>query len=268
MDWMIGGLGSIAVAGAAYSKKSLSGSGAAAAVLMGTLFYALGSLAWFGTLLVFFISSTLWSKFKRKAKAKVESGYEKSGRRDAGQVLANGGIGLVLCVAHAIWPHDAWFWLFVGAMATVTADTWATEIGGLSRRTPRSVVNWRPVPAGASGGITPLGTGAALAGGLLIGAAAWLLDAAGGGSPAAGWSTVAIAGIAGTFGAMVDSLLGATCQIMYRCPACGTAMERKTHCGVPSIQYRGMAFMNNDAVNAVSSVCGAAVSLLLALWIG
>lgn len=267
MDWMIGGLGSIAVAGAAYRKKSLSGSGAAAAVFMGTLFYALGSLAWFGTLLVFFISSTLWSKYKRKAKAKAESGYEKSGRRDAAQVLANGGIGLVLCVAHAIWPHDAWFWLFVGTMATVNADTWATEIGGLSRSAPRSIVNWRPVPAGASGGITPLGTAAALAGSMLIGAAAWLLQAAGEGSSADGWSVVAIAGIAGMFGAMLDSLLGATCQMMYRCPTCGKVMERKTHCGVPAIKYRGMMLMDNDAVNAVSSVGGAAVSLLLAQWI-
>ena len=48
---MIGLAGSIGIAGAAYAKRSLSGSGFLAAVVLGTLMYALGSAAWFGTLI-------------------------------------------------------------------------------------------------------------------------------------------------------------------------------------------------------------------------
>ncbi|MGZ4122927.1 MAG: DUF92 domain-containing protein, partial [Tumebacillaceae bacterium] len=57
MDWWIGLLGSVLIAGLAYWKRSLSLSGAVAAVVVGTLLYGLGSVAWFGTLILFFVSS-------------------------------------------------------------------------------------------------------------------------------------------------------------------------------------------------------------------
>lgn len=89
-DWAIGFIGSLFIAGAAYWKKSLSGSGMAAAVVLGTVMYAAGSEAWFGTLIAFFVTSTLLSRWKKRRKSAVESGYAKTGRRDAGQVAANG----------------------------------------------------------------------------------------------------------------------------------------------------------------------------------
>lgn len=123
----------------------------------------------------FFVSSTLWSKWKKHAKAAAESGYEKTGRRDAGQVLANGGVGLLLCAANWAYPHPLWWYAFLGVMAAVTADTWATEIGGLSRTPPISIKTGRRVPPGTSGGVSGLGMVASLAGGLFIGVAAWML---------------------------------------------------------------------------------------------
>ena len=95
MPWVYGFAGSVIIAGAAYWKRSLSLSGLIAAVLLGTTMYALGSLAWFGTLIAFFISSSLLSKLRHQRKAAAESGYAKGGRRDAGQVAANGGLGFV-----------------------------------------------------------------------------------------------------------------------------------------------------------------------------
>jgi uncharacterized protein (TIGR00297 family) len=141
-DWLIGLVGSGVIAGLAYWKRSLSGSGALAAMAVGTVLYALGSAAWYGTLIAFFITSSLLSKWKQKQKAAVESGYEKTGRRDAGQVFANGGLGVLLCLLNHVAPHPAWWLAFVGVMATVNADTWATEIGGLINRPPRSIQDW------------------------------------------------------------------------------------------------------------------------------
>ncbi|MGZ4135125.1 MAG: DUF92 domain-containing protein, partial [Tumebacillaceae bacterium] len=228
MDWWIGLLGSVLIAGLAYWKRSLSLSGAVAAVVVGTLLYGLGSVAWFGTLILFFVSSSLLSKWKQKQKAKVEASYEKTGRRDAGQVLANGGLGVLLCIADALWPHPLWFLAFVGVMASVNADTWATEIGGLSQKPPRSILSGKVVPAGTSGGVSALGMYATIAGAFFIGVVAWLLA---GGSLGNGLGVVVIGTVAGVVGSLVDSLLGACLQVMYRCESCDREVERHEHCG-------------------------------------
>ena len=276
MEWFIGLAGSAGIAGAAYAKQSLSGSGFAAAVGLGTVMYALGSPVWFGSLLAFFISSTLWSKWKQHAKAKAESGYEKSGRRDAGQVFANGGMGLLLCIAGWAWPHPFWWYAFLGAMAAVTADTWATEIGALSRTPPVSVKTWRRVPAGTSGGVSALGLAASLAGSLFIGATAWGILSLAPGSAApdavaaelrwAAW--LGVAGLAGVGGSLIDSWIGATWQLMYRCGVCGKSIEQAHHCGQPARRFRGRGGWNNDAVNAAGSVAGGLIGGLSALALG
>nr|WP_255654339.1 DUF92 domain-containing protein [Cohnella sp. REN36] len=269
-------VGSTSIAGAAYTKRALSGSGFLAAVILGTVMYALGSAVWFGSLIAFFISSTLWSKWKKHAKENVESGYEKTGRRDAGQVLANGGLGLLLCAANSMWPHLLWWYAFLGVMAAVTADTWATEIGGLSRTPPRSIKTGHRVTPGTSGGVSALGLGASLAGGLFIGAVAWtlLLAVSGQTAPDAvaaplrliAW--VGIAGLAGLIGSLADSWIGATWQLMYRCVECGREIEQARHCGKPALLIQGRAGWNNDAVNVAGSLVGGAFAVLLALALG
>jgi uncharacterized protein (TIGR00297 family) len=254
----------------AYRRSSLSRSGAWSAVIMGTGFVVLGGPLWFGLLLVFFGTSTYWSKWKRrhKAKAEAEAKYAKSGRRDAGQVWANGGVGLAICALHALWPEPWLAAAYVGVMAAVNADTWATEIGALSSSMPRSILNGRKVLAGTSGGITPLGTAASLAGAACIGAAAAVLalfDAAMLPGPAA---LIVIAGVSGLFGALVDSMLGATLQGMYRCTQCGIELERAEHCGKPAERHRGLRVMTNDIVNLTSSIaagiCAVGMAIVLA----
>lgn len=254
LDWLIGIIGSAAVAGAAYWRQALSGSGAAAAVVVGTVLYAAGGAAWFVPLIVFFLTSTLLSKWRRRQKAHLESAYEKSGRRDAGQVLANGGVGALLCAVHAAFPHPLWWVAYVGVTATVNADTWATEVGGLSGRPPRSIVTGQPVPPGTSGGVSAPGLLASAAGALLIG----LVSVPFAGLPVV---TVPLATVAGFAGALVDSLLGATLQQMRRCTSCGREVEAATHCGRPTRLVRGLRGLNNDAVNCASSIAGGAISV-------
>jgi len=272
MAWLWGISGSLIIAGAAYGRGSLSRSGFLGAMVLGTAMFAMGSLAWFGTLIAFFISSTLLSKYKHKRKAEAESGYAKSGRRDAGQVAANGGLGLLLCIGHAWWPHPAWWALFIGVMATVNADTWATEIGGLSRSIPRSILSGKRVPAGTSGGVTGLGLLASVLGGLFIGLIGWLGSQFDGAAASAGDAPLALlplltaGAVSGLAGSLIDSLLGATLQVMYRCEVCGRIVEKPAHCGRSAVQVRGLPGMTNDYVNALSSLAGGLVSLgMLAL---
>lgn len=276
LDWLIGLACSSFIAWAAWRKQSLSVSGAIAAVIVGTLLYALGGLPWYGTLMVFFLTSTLLTKWKHKRKAVVESNYAKSGRRDAGQVAANGGLGTLLCLGNSIWPHSLWWAAFMGIMAAVNADTWATEIGGLSRSLPRSIVSGRRVPTGTSGGITAAGLAASLSGGLLIGLAGWAFTSTGWGQPISGadaassivvTSAVGVIGLllsgalGGMAGSLSDSWLGAVWQVMYRCPVCGKEIEKKRHCNdTQAIRIRGASWMTNDTVNIISSGIGGAVS--------
>jgi uncharacterized protein (TIGR00297 family) len=258
--WWIGLAGSALIAGLAYWKRSLSGSGAVAAIVLGTLLYALGSVSWFGTLILFFVSSSLLSKWKQRKKAQVESTYEKTGRRDAGQVLANGGLGLLLCIANTFAPHALWFYAYVGVMASVNADTWATEIGGLSIKPPRSILTGQVVPAGSSGGVSVLGMYATCVGAIFIGVVAWVLS---GVSLTHGWRVVLVGSVAGVIGSLVDSLLGARLQVMYRCNTCGREVERREHCGVTTTQVRGWSLFNNDVVNLVASLIGGVVAAVM-----
>ncbi|WP_442601382.1 DUF92 domain-containing protein [Paenibacillus sp. KN14-4R] len=259
LSWCLGLAGSVLIAGAAYMKRSLTISGALAAIVLGTCLFAWGSMAWYGTLIAFFISSSLLSKWKHRRKEEAESGYEKSGNRDAGQVTANGGLGLGLCMMHVLFPNPLWWFAYVGVMAAVTADTWATEIGGMSRRQPRSIMTWKVVPAGTSGGITLLGLTASALGGLFIGLIAGVFAF---NHPDMHQMEISIGGlavmgtIAGLLGSLADSTLGALLQVMYKCRVCGKEVERTSHCGQPTFPVRGIKWMNNDWVNVLASVIG------------
>lgn len=265
MLWIIGAIGALFVAGAAYWKQSLSLSGMLAAVMMGTIYFGAGNAFWFGILLIFFISSSLLSKLHHDNKAELELTYAKTGRRDAGQVFANGGLGMVFVLLNAIVPMEIWGFLFIGVMATVTSDTWATEIGTLSKKPPRSVLTGKILPAGASGGVSSLGTLAAAAGGALIGASSWLLQLLSG-MPAHSFALLTLSGLVGGLaGAFADSILGATVQKMNRCTVCGREVEGSHHCGREVQFARGWKWMSNDAVNAISSIAGGVVALLIGI---
>jgi len=278
MMWIIGSICALMVSTSAYRKKSLTFSGALAATIMGTIYFAAGGLFWFGILLVFFVSSSALSKFRQSQKAELEKSYAKTGRRDAGQVLANGGLGMVLCMLNAIWPHPEWSYLFIGIMATVTADTWATEIGSLSTKPPRSVLNGKVLTVGTSGGVSLLGSVAAAAGGVIIGGFAWILEVVSSASFSS-FSSLQIQGralllwlllglVAGLVGAFTDSLLGASIQVMYKCQVCGKEVEVVHHCNQPTVQVRGWLSLNNDAVNVWSSVVGGMVACIIGLYMG
>lgn len=262
IHWLLlGMIGSAVIAYTGYRRRSLSASGAWAAWVVGALYVGFGGLFWFGLLLVFYFSSSALSKYKKmtRVKAEAEAGYEKSGTRDAGQVLANGGIGLVLCLLHAYTQLPLLQAAFAAALAAATADTWATELGALSKAKPRSILTGRVVSAGTSGGITLLGTAAAAAGAVTIGVSGALLALLDASVSLSAMALVVIASVSGLFGAMLDSLLGATIQRMYVCGVCGKVSERSVHCGVEGALTRGIRLMNNDAVNAFSSMAAAIV---------
>jgi uncharacterized protein (TIGR00297 family) len=244
------------VARLAARARALNTSGAIAAAFVGAACVAAG-WDWAALLMLFFITSTLLSRLGHGTKERrTDAVVAKGGPRDAVQVMANGAVFAICAAGYALWPSEGWQALAIGALAAATADTWATEIGTLVGQSPRSIISLRVVTAGTSGGVTLPGTLASVAGAALIGAAARL----------AGWPPIvawwAVAG--GVAGAIADSIMGAVWQSRRRCPACNILTERRVHpCGTVTMPAGGVPWLDNDTVNALSTVCGA-----LVCWIG
>ncbi|MBC5816181.1 MAG: DUF92 domain-containing protein [Candidatus Eremiobacteraeota bacterium] len=247
----IGAFFAILIALAAWRAKVLTGTGALAAVIIGTLVYGSGGWPNAAVLFAFFISSVILSRIGRARKKNlVDAG--KLGARDGEQVLANGLVAAV-CAMFALGGNPLWQIGFVAAFATATSDTWATETGTLVRVAPRSILTGKPMPVGLSGGVTSAGTAAALLGALFVALIALSVHASG---------AVLAVTIGGFTGCLVDSVLGATVQALRYCAGCKRYCETDPHvCGADTTLMRGANWMNNDAVNFLATVFGAATAI-------
>jgi len=244
------------IAIAARRARSLTTSGAIAAMVIGTLAVAAG-WSWGTLLIVYFATSTALSHLGKASKERwTASIVVKSGARDGTQVLANGAIFAAAALAAAIGPDVRWIALGAGSLAASAADTWATEIGTLYGGSPRSILTWRSVPVGTSGGVSAIGTLAAVAGAVFVA----LVASALGGT----WIVARNVVVGGIAGAVLDSLAGATVQARRWCDACERETERTVHdCGARTRRVRGTAWMDNDMVNFLSNAAGGLIAAIL-----
>lgn len=247
----------LAVAGLAFLASSLSISGALAAIGVGTLTFGVGGMVPAVLLLLFFISSSALSRAGGNRKRAFAAAFSKGGRRDYAQVLANGALAAAFAALYGLTSRAGWLAALAGALAAVNADTWATEIGVLAGRRPRLILGGAEVEAGASGAVSGVGVAAAAGGAALIAVAA-------GGFVGDGRMILA-AIVGGMGGALFDSLLGASVQAIYHCPACDKETERHPRhtCGEATSLVRGWTWLGNDVVNFAASAAGAALSVLL-----
>jgi uncharacterized protein (TIGR00297 family) len=261
MLWMILTAG---IAWLAWKFKALSLSGAVGAWLLGTVVFGIGGLEWMMPVIFFFLTSSLFTGVGKKHKKILETVFEKGGRRDIFQVFANGGVGMFAILGYYFTGHAVWYMIFLGSIAAATADTWATELGTFSKRAPVSILTFKKVEMGTSGGISFIGTFGAFIGSLsvvMLGWAMWswrqvdLLS----------WQQVSIIILAGLLGSVVDSILGATIQAQYRCPQCGKITEKRNHCDISGIPLvRGYETINNDRVNFLCTLSGGLLASLAA----
>ncbi|MBT2687132.1 DUF92 domain-containing protein [Bacillus sp. ISL-47] len=245
---------------AGFSLNLLSMSGSLAALIIGI------AVGWgFGLrgLLVlgfFFASSSLWSKFKRKQKLKVEDRHEKGSRRDWHQVAANGGIAGISSLLYLIDPSSVWLMCFLISLASANSDTWASEIGSLSKKLPLSIRTFKPIETGTSGAVSLLGTFAAIAGASAIALLSFYLFHI---TPYEALFILAF----GFAGNIIDSFLGAYLQAVYKCNVCGEKVEKLNHCEKKTSLIGGKQFADNDFVNFFSGLASAALGMLLYILI-
>ena len=247
------------VALAARRAHALSAGGATAAVLVGAVAVAAG-WAWGALLIAYFVASIALSRVRGAEKAqRTGDVVAKGGARDAFQVVANGGLFAVTALAGAALPPDSGAALTLtaaalGALAASAADTWATEIGSLASRPPRSILTWRPVAPGTSGGVNLLGMSAMVAGAAFV--------AYGGRALSLEVPILAVV-VGGFLGAIADSVVGATLQDRRWCDTCQKSTERLVHgCGTATRHAGGITLVDNDLVNLIATFAGAAIAAL------
>jgi uncharacterized protein (TIGR00297 family) len=237
---------------ASYALRFLSSSGSVGTFILATIIFGLGGWEWTIPILAFFILSSVLSKFGKKRKAAYQLMFEKSDTRDAGQVAANGGIAGITMLCWYFFPgYGGWYCIYLVSLAAVTADTWGTELGLLTRGSPRSIITLKKVETGTNGGVSFAGLAGGALGAFLIALSGnfWLTGSA---VPYM-FMMIIISGVAGS---LVDSVLGATVQAKYRCVVCGKLTERTNHCGSPTTIIGGVRWVNNDAVNWACAIGG------------
>lgn len=175
---------------------------------------------WLAILLLFLFLGSAFTKFKSDYKRRIGLKHE---QRTVKNVVSNGIVPVVM----ALFGNYAGF---IGAIATATADTMASEIGVLSK--PILITSRERVKPGTDGGISILGTAAGLIGAFIIGLAAYLINV----SPELTHS-ILIALFAGMIGCFADSILGAT-------------LERN-------------GLFNNEHVNLSATIIGALVGIII-----
>jgi uncharacterized protein (TIGR00297 family) len=238
----------------------LKPSGAFAAFLTGLLILAGFGLKGLILMGVFFLTSSLLSRYKSKRKEHLGELHEKGSARDWAQVAANGGTAAFSGLANVIFPDPVWLIVFGISLASANADTWASELGVLSKRQPLSIKTLKRVPRGTSGAISGFGTAATAAGSLLIAVTGgYLFDAT------AGWVLAVF--LFGLAGSLLDTVLGAYLQAVFKCVRCNLHTEKLAHCSLPTRKISGFTQINNDAVNFIScftaAIMGMSIYILL-----
>jgi uncharacterized protein (TIGR00297 family) len=270
----------------AYKAHFVDISGLVAAFVVGFTIWYTGGPASFVIILFFFMSAGLATKYKYKAKVKKNVAQEGKGKRSWVNVFGSGIIPMIFSIAmylaamspglaNAGWP----FFLFggyVGAVATTSADTLASEVGVFSKSKPRLITNLRrKVPSGTIGAVSLLGEGVAIAAGLFIGVIAvvfavftpTLIPGLVSAESTIIWDyvlfLVPLSILTAFIGCNMDSLLGAVLQNRFVCEICGAVTDKEFHCDYETKYVGGFKRFTNMHVNLGSSGLGAVLGIVL-----
>lgn len=239
-------------------------SGALLGVVIAALAFIAGQVSWLITIVVFFVISSAFTRFRYEFKRKLGSAQEKGGRRSWPNTLANGGIAAAASILEIFTHSNIFAIAFLTSLAAALSDTLATEIGLLSHSRPRLITNLRSyVSPGTSGGVTALGVVVAFlssAGMALLGVGTKVVESNREYFAASAFISVVAGALIGT---TLDSYLGATVQAVNKCVVCGVYTENSRHHDKPAKHVRGYRFLNNNSVNLVGILVGAIGSILI-----
>jgi len=220
------------VAWLGYRAGTVSMSGTIVGALIGITIYAgAGRNAWV-LLFVTFVVATAASRLGLQRKVLLGIAEERSGRRGAGNALANCGVATIAAIAVASTPHPTGALLALAtALIAGGSDTVASEIGKAWGRSTFLITSLGRVKPGTPGAMSLEGTTAGVVAAFGLAALAAALGQI-------AWAMMAAVVIGATVGALVESMLGATLE--------------------------GLGILNNDMLNFINTAVAAAVALVIA----
>jgi uncharacterized protein (TIGR00297 family) len=245
-----------AVAGAAITvvlavgavlARALTPAAGAVAAVFGVVIVVSAGFPYLALMILFVVASVLATRyhFEEKQRAQLQEGA--AGERGISNVVAHIVIPTALAVVGGwdavVLSSAALATLYASALAFAAADTFASEIGVLAG-SARSILTFRPVPAGTNGGVSGRGEAWALIGALTTALVGLGLFAAFATELPPAVVFVGVVTAAGFLGCQVDSILGET-------------LENRGYLTKGSTNFLGMA-----------SAVGIAAGLLLAVGIG
>ena len=209
-----------------YYRKSLDIFGTAVMIIMGIIIIFSAGTNWLLLIVLFLVMSLVATKYSKKYKMSLG---EFEGRRTSKNVISN---GVVACFMAAFGGYYLPFvGGFIGAIATATSDTLASEIGVLDQN-PRLITTFQKVDPGTNGAVSVLGTSIGIVGAAIIGIAAYLL-----GIMPNILLALMVSIISGTIGCFADSILGAL--------------------------FENRHIITNEPVNLIATIVGALAGILL-----
>ena len=207
-------------------------------------------LAAYGTI---FIVDVIIGKKSEKVTCDIN---KKSGARGVSQVLVNAAAAVLALILKIILGGDEWVVVYAVALTECLADSLASDVGVLSKKDPIDLCRFRRIKRGLSGGVSLLGTLAALSGCAFMSLFTTVFF---GFVPKYFLSILLIP----MLGMLIDSALGSLVQAKFTCDVCGKLTEKPTHCEKPSRLTGGIRFITNNTVNLISSLLSTVTAVLV-----
>lgn len=247
MNLMISIILSLLLGLSAYIKRALTIPALLLAVSFSIIISYFGGLTSFIILVVVFLGSIITKIFKKEKKKQS---------RNIIQIICNVGIPTLSIIIYGLTRNNIYLLIYASVMSESLADTLASDIGKLSKKEPVNILTWKRSKKGLSGNISMLGLFSSLIGAILIGMIYYI-------GLEDNLISFIIIVLSGFLGSIIDSILGASIQVKYRCLKCQEIIESKIHCQTPTIWHKGIKIINNNVINFLTNLIIFLVLLLI-----
>ena len=198
--------------------------------------------------------------FDKRIKNVTTSINQKTGARDFAQVFVNCFPVVCSIVLWGLFKSDIFVVVLFASLCETVSDSMSSDIGVMSKSQPISIISFKPIQTGMSGGVSTLGTLSGIFTSLFCGLLYlifWKGD----------FLHFGIIVLSGYLGVLLDSVLGATIQAKYFCEICKKHTEKVIHCQQKTQHIGGIRIVNNCAVNFICNVFSCSIATLaFLLW--